>query len=147
VVPETTRQGVQMPRPRVRLLGRCTIEIDGVPSQVEPLTAAVLIRLAIDLGTPVRVDEIYRDVWQQPAAPAKHGRGGVQQRVHALRRALDPENPNANSTVLLTVPGRPTGYKLMLERDQVDIFEFIDLVEAGRTAVAGEALARYAGAL
>jgi hypothetical protein len=114
----------------VRLLGPGEVRVDGSLQHLEHLTLAVLIRLVIADGKAVRWDEIYRDVWQQ--APAGSSANLVQTRIRTLRRLLDPASPHAGSTMLRLVPGKPSGYVLSLGRDQVDLYQFADLLsEAG----------------
>jgi hypothetical protein len=117
-----------MPRPRVKLLGRAAIEAGGRETGLTPITAAMLIRLVIADGAAVSVNELFQDVWAIADPVHREDRISVQKRILKLRRVLDPHRPGENSQVLHTERGRASSYRLVLERDEIDIFQFEDLV-------------------
>ena len=89
---------------------------------------ALLFRLAIDTGTTVGYRALAEDVWPDdlPADP----RASLQSLASRLRRALPAD----------TLEAAPGGYRLTLERRQVDVTHFQDLVaHAGRATDAAEA--------
>ncbi|GGV00589.1 hypothetical protein GCM10010182_17350 [Actinomadura cremea] len=131
---------------RLTLLGRTVVETGGRRVRPAPLTAAVLIRLAVAGDEAVTVDELYRDVWDPAARTVRReDRVSVQKRILELRRLLDPGRPGEKSTVLRTERGRVSAYRLHLTPAQVDVLEFHDLVRRAQhtdAATAAELLAR-----
>jgi DNA-binding SARP family transcriptional activator len=124
-----------MPRLRVRLFGRAVIEVNDRAVELTPTTTVVFIRLLIADGAPVTVDEIYRDVWPGSGSIDREGRTKVQRRILEIREAIDPENPGEKSQIVRTERGRITAYRLVLTRDAIDVFQFVDLVAKARRAV------------
>lgn len=123
-----------MPRLRVRLFGRAVIEVNDRAAELTPTTTVVFIRLLIADGTPVTVDEIYRDIWPDSGPIDREGRTRVQRRILEIRETVDPDNPGEKSRIVRTERGRITAYQPMLARDDIDIFQFIDLVTKARRA-------------
>ncbi|WP_059006482.1 macro domain-containing protein [Streptomyces specialis] len=115
------------------MLGSTTVTVGGRQVRPPPTTTAVLARLVVAEGEPVTVDELFHDVWGGTGAGTRReDRVSVQKRVLELRRLLDPDRPGGASGVLLTERGRVSAYRLVLRRDQVDLFAFRDLVERAR---------------
>lgn len=81
---------------------------------------ALLFRLALDAGTAVAYRALAEDVW--PADPPDDPRASLQSLASRLRRVLPPG-------ALEAVPG---GYRLAVDRDDVDLARFTDLVERAR---------------
>lgn len=123
-----------MLRLRVRLFGRAVIEVSGRATELTPTTTSVFIRLLAAGGTPVTVDEIYRDIWPGAGSIDREGRTRVQRRILEIREALDPDNPGEKSPVVLTERGRITAYRTAIAREDIDIFQFMDLVTQARRA-------------
>jgi DNA-binding SARP family transcriptional activator len=123
-----------MPRLRVNLLGRTLVEVGGREVGLTPIAKAVLIRLVFAQGSAVFVNEIFHDVWAISGPVHREDRVSVQKRILELRRTLDPQYPGENSRVLRTERGRASAYRLVLGRDQVDFFQFEDLVGQARRA-------------
>jgi DNA-binding SARP family transcriptional activator len=136
-----------MPTLRVRLFGRAVIEVDDRAVELTPTTTVVLVRLLITGGAPVTVDEIYRDIWPDAGAIDREGRTRVQRRILEIRQAVDPANPGENSPVVRTERGRITAYRSMLARDDIDVFQFMDLVTKARRATPDEKIAMLQRAL
>lgn len=111
-----------------RLFGRVGVTVDGVPSALAPLAAAVLARLLLARGALVPVDALFVDVWGDPRRrPARGDRVAVQKRIAELRGVL-------GSVVLLTDRGTPTAYRLVVDPGTVDAFRFEAAVAAGDAA-------------
>jgi DNA-binding SARP family transcriptional activator len=124
-----------MPRLRVRLFGRAVIEVDDRAVELTPTSTVVFIRLLIAGGAPVTVDEMHRDIWPKSGSIDREGRTRVQRRILEIREAIDPANPGEKSQVVRTERGRITAYRPLLARDEIDVFEFMDLVTKARTAI------------
>ena len=86
-------------------------------------TTELLVRLALDAGSRVRVDTLLEDLW-----PASAGRNTLQSKVSQLRRALGDRD---------LVVGEDDTYRLAVEPDSVDAVEVVDL--AGRASAARHA--------
>jgi predicted ATPase/DNA-binding SARP family transcriptional activator len=87
---------------------------------------ALLTRLALEPGRPVGVDALVEDLWGD--TPPAERLNALQSLVSRLRRAL-PGAP---------IESGPTGYRLTLDRRDVDAAEFARLAEAGRRALPDE---------
>ena len=134
---------------RYRVLGGLAVEGDDgrVPDLGGRKQRAVLAALLLDLGRPVPADRLIDQVWGD-GAPAR-AEASLQAYVSKLRRQLEPERPNGGGhRVLVNEPG---GYRLVAERDDVDLARFDDLRLAATAAqAAGDhatAAARYDEAL
>lgn len=127
-----------MPRLRVRLFGRAIFEVGERTVELTPTTTLVFIRLLMNAGMSVTVDEIHRDVWPGSGSIDREGRTRVQRRILEIRESVDPGNSGEKSRIVLTERGRITGYRLAIERADVDVFEFIDLVAKARRVAPGD---------
>jgi len=130
----------------VAVLGPVEVRRDGAPVPLPSgKTTEVLVRLAIDAGSPVRADRLIEDLWAD--GPARTGRNTLQSKVSQLRRALG-------------VPGVITsgtgGYTLDVEPGRVDALRVVTLATtvsglrqggnlAGAAEVSGQALALFRG--
>ncbi|HKS99495.1 MAG TPA: BTAD domain-containing putative transcriptional regulator, partial [Rugosimonospora sp.] len=120
---------------RFVLFGRVAVELDGTVHRLAPAAAALLARLLLAQGRLVTIVELWHTM-----RPAHHGpvgrehRVAVQKRITELRRLVDPAHPGESSRVLRTDRGATTAYRLVVGRDQVDLFRFEDLVEQARSA-------------
>jgi hypothetical protein len=122
---------------RVRLFGLAAVEVDGRLVKVKPLTMAVLIRLIVAGGAPVTVDTLFRDCWPPAEQVVGEYRTQVQKRILEIRRFLDPgwsSESGEESRVLPTQRGRITAYRLVTDREAIDLFQFMDLVAQARRA-------------
>jgi tetratricopeptide (TPR) repeat protein/DNA-binding SARP family transcriptional activator len=116
------------------LFGRARVLADGQVLRLRPITAAALARLLLAEGHLVGVTELRAAMWPGSAGTARRGdRVAVQKRISELRKLLDPDHPGEDSTVLLTDRGGSTAYRLVVGREQVDIFCFEDLVKQAHT--------------
>lgn len=120
------------PRLRFRLLGPLELAVSTDSAETDwaaigsaqrrSLLAALLIRR----GEVVRVDQLVAQLWGDE--PPDSAVTQVHGHVMWLRRTLGDEQ----GATLVTDQG---GYRLAIDRDQVDSGEFDDLVEAGNTAL------------
>lgn len=113
------------------------VEVDGHPVKLRPLTVAVLIRLIVADGAPVTVDSLFRDCWPPAELIVGEYKTQVQKRILELRRVLDPawsSESGEESRVLPTQRGRITAYRLVADRDAIDVFTFMNLVTQARRA-------------
>ncbi len=110
-------------------------------------TSELLVRLALEAGTPVRADRLVEDVWAEDAVNTR--RNTLQSKIAKLRRAFgDPQ-------VIVSGDGE---YTLALAPSEVDALAVLrdaataaDLLDAGDDRAAAElsasALQRYRGEL
>ncbi|MEO3808979.1 dynamin family protein [Sphaerisporangium sp. B11E5] len=108
-----------MGRIHVGVLGPVTVQRDGEDVRLSPASVRVLLRLVAAEGRPVPAGEL----WGGTGEFGRIERSELQKRVAELRRAL-------GTGVVVTVPG--AGYRLVLGRDQLDAYQYEDLV--GRAA-------------
>ncbi|MEU9890114.1 macro domain-containing protein [Sphaerisporangium sp. NPDC051011] len=120
------------------LMGRATLLRDGTPVKLEPRVMAVLIRLALNLGRSVRLEDLTREAMiDAPGAGAwrakvpRESRVAVYQCISTLRTALDPDRPGDASVLLVRDPGRNSGYRLELPPESIDLVRFERLVSEG----------------
>ncbi|MGB3443646.1 MAG: BTAD domain-containing putative transcriptional regulator, partial [Actinophytocola sp.] len=109
---------------RVAMLGPLSVRADdGTPSQVPGARLrTLLIILALDAGHVVSSGRLVDGVWgDDPPAEAANA---LQALMSRLRRTG------------LTVESRPTGYQLVLDRDDVDVHRFERLAARGRAMLA-----------
>lgn len=119
-------------------------DVDGATALLPPITRTMLARLVLARGSLVDADDLYRDSWPEPVPTLRREqRVAVHKRIAELRRCLAPGQITDPMTVLLTERSARTGYRLLLDGDQVDLHVFADLVfraAAVRDAVAVELL-------
>ncbi|KTS81532.1 ATPase [Microbacterium testaceum] len=123
---------------RVRFFGGLSVATDDgdavVPGRGQQ---SLLLRLAVDAGTTVSTRALTEDLW--PLDVPDDPRAALQSLVSRLRRALPAGS-------LSSMPG---GYRLDVDRRDVDITHFQDLVAEARAtgdaARAREALALWTG--
>ncbi|WP_344202334.1 ATP-binding protein [Pseudolysinimonas kribbensis] len=121
---------------RIRLLGGFAVEHDGKPLDVVgERQRGLLFRLAIDAGSQVGYRALAEDLW--PDDPPENARAALQSLVSRLRGQLP-------AGVLASGPG---GYRLAIDRADVDAVRFQDLVAAASAAPAPEAPALASAAL
>jgi DNA-binding SARP family transcriptional activator len=132
-------------RPRLSGFGLFRLDLDG-PVPLPPITRTMLAHLALARGGLVYADDLYRDCWPDPAHDVRREqRVSVHKRIAELRRCL---SPTAGADLLLTERSARTGYRLLVDDDQVDLRVFADLVfraAAVRDAVAVDLLVRALG--
>ena len=130
----------------ISVLGPMELRSDGrtLPVPAGKVTQ-LLIRLALEAGTPVRSERLIDDLWSDSTDST--GRNTLQAKVSALRRALDGA---------AVVVARSGGYVLQVESASVDALDVIHLATtakellaagdlAGSLATAERALAMYRG--
>jgi DNA-binding SARP family transcriptional activator len=115
--------------PRFRGFGPFRAEVDGATAMLPPITRTMLARLVLARGSLVDADDLYRDSWPDPAPTLRREqRVAVHKRVSELRRCLAPGRIADHTSVLLTERSARTGYRLLLDGDQVDLHVFADRV-------------------
>jgi DNA-binding SARP family transcriptional activator len=91
----------------------------------------VLAVLALELGQVVPAERVVELLWGEHAPKAT---SSLHAYISNLRRALEPDRrPRDPAQVLIT---QPPGYRLVLDRSQVDATTFEDQVAAGRRVLA-----------
>jgi hypothetical protein len=123
----------QRPGLQIYAFGRFRAEVDAEPVSLSPTAAVVLAGLVLARGDLVHADELYRLAWaEQPAEIARVQQMTVHRRILEIRRQCTPQ-PDALSSpgILVTQRSSRTGYRLLIEPDQVDIYRFEDLVLRG----------------
>jgi DNA-binding SARP family transcriptional activator len=129
-------------RPRLSGFGLFRLDVDGSAVPLPPITRTLLAHLVLARGGLVYADDLYRDCWPGPPVTVRREqRVAVHKRIAELRRCLAPD-------LLLTERFARTGYRLLLDDDQVDLRVFADLVfraAAVRDAVAVDLLVRALG--
>lgn len=144
-----------MARIRVSVLGPIKVEVDGRAVKLSPRALRVLTRLVAAEGRPVGVKQLRWDLWQEAdrAHQARNGRNQVQKAVFELRQALDPERAAGVGTEVLLTDRQPSGrevettYRLVLDADSCDAFEFAALVSAALHDTAASAADRLTRAI
>ena len=107
---------------QINLLGPIEVDDGGVPIAVAGARLRALLgRLALDAGRPVRADLLISALWGDDA-PVGAG-NALQSLVSRLRRALPPD------AVIRSAPG---GYRLDVPADTVDAQRFAALRTRGR---------------
>jgi len=107
------------------VLGRAEAARDGVPAPVPAgLTTELLVRLALDAGSPVRAERLVEDLWPDATGVRLNT---LQAKISQLRRALgDPA----------ALTGGPEGYTLVIDPAGVDALEALRLAAAGAAQLA-----------
>jgi DNA-binding SARP family transcriptional activator len=127
-------------RLRFTAFGPFRTEVDGLAIPLPPITCTMLARLVLARGGLVDADDLYRDSWPDPAPTIRRDqRVAVHKRIAELRRHLARSGRPADRSVLLTERSARTGYRLLLDAEQVDIHQFEDLV--GRAGAAQDTVA------
>ncbi len=113
--------------PAIQLIGTVAIRRNGVTVQFDrPRQGAVLTRLALRAGRPVRQDELVRAVWGQ--APPRSATGNLYTYISELRKIL------GEPSVLYT---DRDGYRLDVRVQDVDTLEFDSWVDRAAQAWSG----------
>src|ERR671936_2700871 len=117
-------------RPQFSLLGSLSMSCDGAPIALGgQKRRALLAALLLEANHVVSRDRLIDALWGEE--PPDTARNTLQVYVSQLRKLL-PEG------VLETASH---GYKLVVDREAVDLFQFVRLIEEGRNALtAGDAI-------
>ncbi|WP_345944933.1 AfsR/SARP family transcriptional regulator, partial [Streptomyces albus] len=112
-----------------RILGTTqALRADGTPVSVGgPRLRALLTALALAGGRAVRTGELAAAVWSEHEDPPADETAALQALVGRLRRSLGRK-------AVASVEG---GYRLVVERDDIDFFRFERLAAEGASALAG----------
>jgi predicted ATPase len=120
---------------KIRLLGGFEVEHDGEPvTVVGTMQRGLLFRLALEPGSQLGYRALAEDVW--PDDPPENARAALQSLVSRLRSQLPPG----------TIESLPGGYRLNLERGDVDAVLFQDLVAGASANPDADQAMRMAGA-
>src|SRR5919202_2636282 len=112
-------------RPEFSLLGPLSVSYDGAPIALGgQKRRALLAALLLEANQVVSRDRLIDALWGED--PPDTARNTVQVYVSQLRKLL-PEG---------ALETAPPGYRLAIEPDSVDLFEFVGLSEEGRKALA-----------
>jgi predicted ATPase/DNA-binding SARP family transcriptional activator len=115
---------VTTPRPQFSLLGPLSVSCDGTPISLGgQKRRALLAVLLLEPNQVVSRDRLIDALWGED--PPDTARNTIQVYVSQLRKLL-PEG---------ALETAPPGYRLVVEPDTVDLFEFVRLSEEGRTAL------------
>src|SRR3989442_8854319 len=113
-----------MPRLEFSLLGPLAANCDGNPIALGgQKRRALLAVLLLEPNAVVSRDRLIDALWGED--PPETARNTLQVYVSQLRKLL-PED---------TLETAPPGYRLVIDPDTVDLFEFVRLSEEGRTAL------------
>jgi DNA-binding SARP family transcriptional activator len=104
---------------------RCSVQITAAKMR------QVLAMLAANANTMVSTDQLIDELW--PDNPPSTVKTIVQTYVYQLRKLFGEASRSTKGTTLLTT--RPGGYLLTVPRENVDIFQFQDLMARGRAAL------------
>src|SRR5919204_5926075 len=111
-------------RPHFSLLGPVAVSLDGEPVALGgQKRRALLATLLLEANRVVSRDRLIDALWGDD--PPDTARNTIQVYVSQLRKLL-PEG---------TLETAPPGYRLVIEPEAVDLFEFLRLAEEGRTAL------------
>jgi predicted ATPase/DNA-binding SARP family transcriptional activator len=133
---------------QISVLGPVVVERDGRRIPVPGgKTSELLVRLALEAGTPVSADRLVEDVWAEEAISTRPNT--LQSKITKLRRAFEDPQSIVNGE---------GGYTLAVERSAVDALLVLEeasaaagLLDAGEDLAAADlsasALGRYRGDL
>jgi DNA-binding SARP family transcriptional activator len=112
-----------------RLLGPVEIQVDGqLIDTGEPRRRAVLAALLVDAGNVVASTVLIDRVWG--ATPPEQAHRTLATHVSRIRRVL--EQTGSDDEAPVTVLRESGGYRLVLDRGQVDLHRFRELVDQAR---------------
>ena len=116
------------PTVTIRVFGSTRARVDGNGVDLGSRgQRAVLARLVAAHRRVVSTDLLIEDLWA--GDPPPRALGALQVHVSNLRRALEPNRPpRTPATVLVSAP---PGYALVLPDEDVDVWKFESLVQAG----------------
>ncbi|MFG1700617.1 BTAD domain-containing putative transcriptional regulator [Nonomuraea sp. NPDC049309] len=118
----------------IKLLGPAAVEAGGTPVAITGRRrVGVLARLALDAGRAVAAESLLTDVWAGSSAATAGKQLHIV--VSKLRETLAAHGA---AEAIETVPG---GYRLAIDRDQVDVHAFAHLAAQARAAWADGAAA------
>jgi SARP family transcriptional regulator, regulator of embCAB operon len=89
---------------------------------------ALLVTLLASTGNFVLTDTLIDELWR--GAPPRRVGNALQAHVSRLRRTLENLDPGRQTPQLVTLP---SGYRLVLDRDEVDAAIFIQAIQEIRT--------------
>lgn len=117
---------------RVRLLGGCTVEVDGrrvAMERAKPRVRSLFRLLAVHAGAAVHREVIQEALWPEADAPA--GARSLHVALSALRHQLDEVASRPGGGLVVR---EGDAYRLDLTPDDVDVGRFEHAVASGRLA-------------
>ena len=122
------RPSVRFPAVDFKTFGGLRVTVGGVQIEsLSPKQRLVLTVLLLDPGRVISVDRLVDLVW---GGEAEIGVSTLHSHVSRLRSTLEPRRPRRQPSELLVT--QSPGYRLAVDRAQVDLFHFEDIVAAGR---------------
>jgi DNA-binding SARP family transcriptional activator len=122
-------------RVRIRLLGSLDVSYIATDKAHPKVTAAkprqVLALLAANANAVVSTEKLIDELW--PYGPPNTVKTIVQTYIYQLRKLFSNSLEAKHGADLLIT--RPGGYVLTVPRDNIDVFQFQDLMEGGRDAL------------
>ena len=121
------------PTTEFNVLGPLTVVVDGDSVRLGgPRQVAVLGRLVLSPGHVVSMDQLVDSVWDgdAPSRPEVT----IRSYVSNLRRSIEPARDPGDRRSC--IESSPPGYRLNVDRSQIDAFRFEGLLAAGQAALA-----------
>ncbi len=118
-----------------RILGPLEVVVDGAPIALSAKKQrALLALLLISPGRVLTTDQIIDALWGED--PPQGGARTLRVHVAKLRNALEPDRPKRSPATILVTEGG--GYKVKVEREQLDAGRFEALCEDARRVQAND---------
>jgi hypothetical protein len=131
-----TEAGENEPALRITVLGRTAVIRDGAARPLGPLAAALMLRLLLGNGERVSIYELSMDVWRTNAErPTQRAERTIARRVRDIGEAV-----GHSQLVMVSNRAGIQGYRLQVDRAQVDMYEFEDLVAEAVRVTPGRAI-------
>ena len=140
---ETAAVSGSAPPTTFNVLGPLTAVVDGVAVRLGgPRQVAVLGRLVLSPGHVVSMEQLVDSVWDGDAPNRPDV--AIRSYVSNLRRSIEPDRDPGDRRSC--IESSPPGYRLNVERAQVDAHRFEGLLRAGQSALtAGDPAAAMLG--
>lgn len=121
------------PTTAFNVLGPLAVIVDGAAVRLGgPRQVAVLGRLVLSPGHVVSMDQLVDSVWDGDAP--KRPEVAVRSYVSNLRRSIEPDRDPGDRRSC--IENSSPGYRLNVDRSQVDAYRFESLLSAGQAALA-----------
>ena len=120
------------PTTTFNVLGPLAVVVDGSPVRLGgPRQVAVLGRLVLSPGHVVSMDQLVDSVWDGDAP--NRPEVAIRSYVSNLRRSIEPDRDRGDRRSCLE--SSPPGYRLNVDRSQIDAHRFEALLSAGQSAL------------
>ncbi len=121
------------PTTTFNVLGPLTVTVDGSPVRLGgPRQLAVLGRLVLSPGHVVSMDQLVDSVWDGDAP--NRPEVAIRSYVSNLRRSIEPDRDRGDRRSC--IESSPPGYRLNVDRSQIDAHRFEASLTAGQAALA-----------